>query len=85
MLPSTTSERAARWPGMDQEAIAFLQEGGWKIGRDWNFSHPEGRKPTEREADAIIYLQEEWDFGFLVPFKESAAEALRRCLAEDLI
>lgn len=67
-MPSTTPERAARWPGMDSEAIQFLRDAGFKLGRDWHWRHPDdipwrSRKLSEREADAIIYLQEEWDFG----------------------
>lgn len=74
-MPSTTPERAARWPGGDAEASEVLDQGGWTIGQDWNFRHPENRKPTEREADAMIYLQEEWDFGFLVPADYPDAKA----------
>ena len=62
-MPQTTPERAARWPGMDAEAIECLEAGGWKLGRDYVWRHPDGKKPTEREIDAVIYLIEEWDFG----------------------
>lgn len=65
-MPSTTPERAARWPGGDSEALQFLKEAGWNVGRDWNFRHPRDRMATGREADAIIYLQEEWDYGTIV-------------------
>lgn len=70
-MPSTTPDRAARWPGMDAEAIQFLQSAGFELGRDWHWRHPDdipwrSRKLSEREVDAIIYLQEEWDFGCYV-------------------
>ena len=32
------------------------------LQRDWFWTHPEGKKPTPKETDAIIYLIEEWDF-----------------------
>lgn len=60
-MPSTTPERAARWPGGDAQACIYLRTGGfrWPGGM---IQHPEGREPTEREWDAIAYLCEEWDF-----------------------
>lgn len=65
-MPQTTPERAARWPGYDAEAIGFLKSQGWVLGRDWCWSHPEHREPTERERDAMFYLIEEWDFGGII-------------------
>lgn len=62
-MPQTTPERAARWPGMDAEAMAYLKAQGFRIGRDWCWRHPENRDLTEKEKDAILYLIEEWDFG----------------------
>lgn len=65
-MPSTTPERQARWPGMDAEAIEFLEGQGYILGRDAHWLSPRpGHKPTEREADALLYLIEEWDFGGL--------------------
>lgn len=65
-MPQTTPERAARWPGMDQEAHACLLEGGWVLQKDWSWKHPDpDRKPSPREKDAAIYLIEEWDEGGL--------------------
>jgi hypothetical protein len=69
-MPQTTPERAARWPGMDAEACKFLEDSGFRCSRDWEWSHPEKKKVedlTEREADAIIYLIEEWDYGGFTP------------------
>lgn len=62
-MPSTTPERSARWPGMDSEAIDFLQGEGYKLNRDYTWTKPTpDHIPTEREKDAVIYLFEEWDF-----------------------
>ncbi|UQS95130.1 hypothetical protein Pam3_59 [Pseudanabaena phage Pam3] len=68
-MPQTTPERAARWPGGDQEAIGCLEDGGWMLSRDgkWQWTHPDPtRKPTGREIDAAVYLIEEWDFGGMI-------------------
>lgn len=62
-MPQTTPERAARWPGMAEEAIAYLEAQGFRLGHDWFWTHPENRQLTEKEKDAIIYLIEEFDFG----------------------
>ena len=62
-MPSTTSKRASRWPGGDFEAMKFLREAGYR----WPggvIKRVKGRPPTEREWDAILYLIEEWDFGW---------------------
>lgn len=77
-LPSTTPERAARWPGGDEEALRFLKDAGFELGKDWNWRHPDdvpwrSRDLTEREADAMIYLQEEWDYGGYVPHETPGA------------
>ena len=67
-MPQTTAERAARWPGMDMEAIAYLTTQGYKLTRylHWRPPTPD-HEPTDREADAIMYLVQEWDFGGLQP------------------
>ncbi len=63
-MPQTTPERAARWPGMDAEAMGFLQKQGYVLRKDWLWTKPKpDHEPTERERDAILYLIEEWDFG----------------------
>jgi hypothetical protein len=72
-MPSTTPERAARWPGGDDQAIAFLHDSGFTLERNWTFTAPKGRSldtegypwVSEKENDALIYLIEEWDFGGL--------------------
>ncbi len=63
-MPQTTPERAARWPGMDSEAIEFLKKKGFILTKDWYWRKPHiGHTITPKENDAIIYLIQEWDFG----------------------
>jgi len=65
-MPFTTPERAARWPGMDAEAISFLKSQGYTLHRDWSWSLPTPEHiRTDRESDAIWYLMQEWDFAGL--------------------
>lgn len=67
-MPQTTPEHAARWPGMDHEAISFLEGNGYKLLCGWNWVKPTPEHdPSDREIDAILYLIQEWDFGGLVP------------------
>lgn len=77
-MPQTTPERAARWPGGDQEAIQFLQKNGYVLHRDWTWSKPRDMRETPMEIDAIIYLIEEWDFGGLRPDEETEQERQMR-------
>lgn len=66
-MPQTTPERAARWPGMDEEAIGYLRGRGFKLRRDWFWEKPTpDYELGDREIDAIRYLIEEWDFGGIV-------------------
>ena len=67
-MPSTTAERAARWPGMDSQACEYLKKQGYTrtLGFCWCLPPPvDGckHKITLKEDDAIIYLVEEWDYG----------------------
>ncbi len=65
-MPQTTPERAARWPGMDAQAMKFLQKQGFVLTKEWFWKPPEpSRELTDRERDAILYLIQEWDFGGL--------------------
>lgn len=64
-MPSTDPERQARWPGMDTEAIDFLESRGFTI--DWpsfTIRPPRGHVLDEREDDAVTYLFEEFDYGY---------------------
>ena len=63
-MPQTTPERAARWPGYDAQATKFLEDAGYLLTKDWCWIKPTSEhEPTNREADAVICLIEEWDFG----------------------
>ena len=65
-MPQTTAERAARWPGMDGEATAYLKAQGYRLTKGWHWVPPTpDHEPTYKEADAILYLVQEWDFGGL--------------------
>lgn len=65
-MPQTTPERAARWPGLDSEAMEFLKKQGFILTANWYWIKPKvGHVLTEREEDAIVYLIQEWDFGGL--------------------
>lgn len=66
-MPQTTPERAARWPGMDHQAIKFLKDQGYTLQRNWFWTLPTlSHIPTIKENDAILYLIQEWDFGGIV-------------------
>lgn len=49
----------------DQEAIDFLVSKGWTLSRQFNFFSPRsyGECPHE-EKEAILYLLNEYDFGY---------------------
>ncbi len=66
-MPSTTDKRAARWPDGDREAMVFLQEQGWKLNRQYLWEKEGVTAVSAREADAIMYLIQEWDFGTNYP------------------
>jgi hypothetical protein len=65
-MPSTTPERAARWPGGDFEALGHLRERGWKHEGGGTYSSPD-RPLEDREVDAMTYLIQEWDFDWMNP------------------
>lgn len=66
-MPQTSDERRARWPGMDQEAIDYLQGQGYILTRKWQWQLPTPQhRPTEKEIDAAVYLIEEWDFDGII-------------------
>ncbi len=70
-MPSTTPARAARWPGGDSEAIGYLEVQGFTLTRQWQWVPPSSDHAlSEREADAIVYLIQEWDFGGIKQVEE---------------
>lgn len=63
-MPQTTPERAARWPGLDSQAMEFLKRKEFKLTNAWSWDKPTpDHILTDREEDAILYLMQEWDFG----------------------
>jgi hypothetical protein len=63
-MPSTSPARQKRWPGMDSQAIAFLESRGFVLDDNWAWYLPKpGHVLTRRERDAITYLVEEFDWG----------------------
>ena len=50
----------------DLQACALLRAGGYVLTRRFDHFHPDDKEPTPREWDAIRYLFEEWDYGWLV-------------------
>jgi hypothetical protein len=63
-MPSTTPERLARWGTSDSAVIKYLEDRGYVLNGDWTWTLKPWRDPTEEEIDAMIYLMEEWDFGW---------------------
>ena len=63
-MPQASADLQAEWPGMDKEAIKYLQDRGWRLNRRWQWIKPHpSHEPAEREWSAIEYLIDEWDFG----------------------
>jgi len=49
---------------MDGQAIVYLEKHGFVRDENWSWYLPKpGHVLTRRERDAVIYLQEEWDWG----------------------
>ena len=49
----------------DQEAIDFLVSKGWTLSRQFNFFSPRSYgECSHEEKEAILYLLNEWDFGY---------------------
>jgi len=62
-MPQSTPERRARWGIDDAAAMKYLRQQGFNLHADWCWTHIDGREPDAKEADAIIFLIEEWDMG----------------------
>lgn len=70
-MPSGPPELHEKWrkygpheDSGDSNAIKFLKDRGWQLGRDWFWTQPhQSHVTTEDEASAIDYLVLEWDFG----------------------
>lgn len=78
-MPQTTPERAARWPGMDGQAMDYLEGQGYTLNKDYSWKLPgPHHEVSEKEKDAIIYLIEEWDFDGILTLKTECRHPNRR-------
>ena len=71
-MTSSTPERRERWGIDERKAMDFLESAGYRLDADWCWVSPKvtGANDkwthcTDKEADAIIFLIEEWDMGGL--------------------
>jgi hypothetical protein len=65
-MPQASSELNEEWDGPgDETAMAYLVAEGWMLRPDWCWVRPEDDKriPTLKEASAMRFLIDEWDFG----------------------
>ncbi|MBS7811199.1 hypothetical protein [Roseococcus pinisoli] len=65
-MPQADPELRAEWPGGDDEATSYLEERGYVLLRTWDYVIPPFHQITDRELSAILYLQDEWDWGGFV-------------------
>ena len=64
-MPSATNEQRDRWES-DSDAISYLESRGYSIAKGWTWKKPTpAHVPTSMEIDALGYLINEWDFGWL--------------------
>ena len=61
-MPESTPERRATWHS-DDVAMRFLTAHGLMLDSTWCWFSHDDRRLTDDEADAVLYLIEEWDFG----------------------
>lgn len=64
-MPQASEEQRREWNGpMDHTAVKFLEDAGFFLTGDfkWRLPKPD-HVPTEREASAIQFLIDEWDYG----------------------
>lgn len=64
-MPQAEEWLRNKWGIMDGPAIEFLESRGFKLTREWCWTHPcpEHYQPTDEEYEAVIFLIDEWDFG----------------------
>ena len=73
-MPQASDAQRARWngPGMET-ATSFLEGRGFTLSPHWTWVRD--TEPDEREADAIGFMVNEWDFGGWQTPDEARAEA----------
>jgi hypothetical protein len=68
-MPTADEELRREWrhydeDGGDRMAMRFLEDAGYRLRRDWQWTPPKpDHLPTDREVSAVYYLVDEWDFG----------------------
>lgn len=73
-MPQTTEARRKRWPGMDSQAIVYLEKRGFIRDNNFSWYKPSPNyKLTRKERDALVYLNEEWDWGGLHDYSFTTA------------
>ncbi len=60
-MPKATPELAAKFKD-DDEAWQVLKLAGWKENNGMLEAPADNYRPTGREADAVDYLVDEWDW-----------------------
>ncbi len=72
-MPQATPDLRAEWPGGDDEAISYLEGRGFTLTKQWEWIKPTpDHEISMREALAITYLIDEWDFGGVLLQKDTA-------------
>lgn len=63
-MPQSTPERRARWGMSEDKAEKYLLDAGYSIHRFVMSPPSADHVITETEEDAVLYLLEEWDYGW---------------------
>lgn len=71
-MPMATEEQRAEWGGSDgigeEKAWSFLEQRGWQeVGNGFMRPSKPVDQITDQEWDALSFLIDEWDFGYLPP------------------
>lgn len=64
-MPQATQQLRDKFPGGDREALTVL-EANFKHDAGVFTKKTHGYVPTEREWDALDYLLDEWDYGYII-------------------
>lgn len=79
-MPTASDEQRAEFGIDDGPVIRFLEGRGYVRTSAWEWTMPEGRDiPTPKEWRAIVFLGDEWDWGWL---DASSAARVREILGE---
>ncbi len=56
------TELQEEWGMLETKAMNYLEAQGYTLTKEWEWIAPD-RYPTEKEARAVLFLIQEWDFG----------------------